>query len=101
MTVFGFAVNEEKERPVILTEFRSDFDCDMELPALINGLFFLLLKMRAAERVGTAPCLLFRRTRCTLPGTEGQEATPRRPSWLPGVWKRLGSTNIGAWVFEE
>lgn len=67
---------------------RSVLDMDMEEPADDKGLF--LLKILAADFVGTAPCRLFRRTLCILPGTEGHEATPRRLSaWVPGVWNLL------------
>ena len=91
-----FVEKDVNERAVALCEFLCDLDCDIELPADCSG-GFCRLKIRAADFVGTAPLRLFKSTRCILPGTDGQDATPRSPSGCePGVPNLARSWRAGA-----
>lgn len=66
-----FDVNDEKDLVDMLPFF---FEVERSLPADWSG----LRKILAADLVGTAPLRLLRSTLCSLPGTEGQAATPMR-----------------------
>ena len=65
---------------------------DSVLPADYRG---FLAKMRAADLVETAPLRLLRSTRCILPGTDGHDACPSRPSCWKAAEKRLTSWSKG------